>query len=94
MRGESQAFNNYNKKIIKKLTNSNATFLPPPQSDGLTDGRGCNDSELKNKNKTKPTPPGKTHAVSDLPLAIQPRGQVSTTVENTMGFLGFGWFFF
>jgi hypothetical protein len=28
MRGESQAFNNYNKKIIKKLTNSNATCPP------------------------------------------------------------------
>jgi hypothetical protein len=79
MRGECQAFNNYNKKIIKKLTNSDATF-PLPQSDGITAGRGCNVSELKNKNKTrnKPTPRA-THTVNDFPYVTGTSSQMSTT---------------
>lgn len=32
-------------------------FLPPPQSDGLTAGKGCNDLFKKQKQKQKTKPP-------------------------------------
>lgn len=89
MRGESQAFNNYNKKIIKKLTNSNATF-PPPQSDGLTAGRGCNISEFNIKTKPKTSQPLEQPTLSmTFHMRLEQAAKCQPFVENTMDFLGF-----
>lgn len=60
-------------------------FLPP-QSDELTAGRRCNDSELKNKNKNKKQANrwNNPHC-HDFPYIIQTSSQMPTTCGEHHG---------
>lgn len=73
MRGESQAFNNYNIKIIKKAYKEQCSI---PKGHGLTARRGRNYTQNKNQNRT-------THTGNEFSYTIEQAVKPQPTLWKT-----------
>lgn len=87
MRGESQAFNNYNIKIIKKAYKEQCSI---PKGHGLTARRGRNYTQNKKQNRTTHTGNEFSYTIEQ---AVKPQPRLWKTTVSPFFFFYYNIFF-